>query len=241
MPGDARHRSMVSWWQVAAHSMVQDAGGRVFRQWKRPAVLVPFLLVCLEVHDAGRCAVSAVGLLSESPTTIEVQDDGLVMPARCESLIAIRSRDSRSVVRRHRDVQLRGMGSYVRSGCSPPTLGESGAIAATRFPHRFVLLDSCTSPPRPRHKERVNAHHELAILQLPSSCFPFMSSGYQASSSLFLCPFTIWVFLITGISFVFLCSYHHPSKARVLGVVTGLPSLVRTRLRGRSRAFLKDR
>ena len=63
--------------------------------------------------------------------SVEVHDDGLVMPARCESLIAIRSRDSRRVLRRHRDVQLWGMGSYVRSGCSPPTLGESGAIAAT--------------------------------------------------------------------------------------------------------------
>ena len=97
--------------------------------------------------------------------SIEVYDDGLVMPARCESLIAIRSRDSRSVMRCHRDVQLRGMGSYVRSGCSPPTLGEGGAITATRFPHRFVLLDSCVPPPRPRHKERVSAHHELAILR----------------------------------------------------------------------------
>ena len=97
--------------------------------------------------------------------SIEVHDDGLVMPARCESLIAFRSRDSRSVMRRHRDVQLRGMGSYVRSGCSPPTLGESGAITATRFPHRFVLLDSCVSPPRPRHKERVSAHRELAIFR----------------------------------------------------------------------------
>ena len=92
---------------------------------------MPFLPVSLEVHDAGRFALSAAGLLSESPTTIEVQDDGLVMPARYESLIAIRCRDSRSVVRRHRDVQLRGIGSYVRSGCCPPTLGEDGAIAAT--------------------------------------------------------------------------------------------------------------
>ena len=91
-----------------------------------------FLPVCLEVQDVGRCAVSAAGLVSESPTTLfEVHDDGLVMPARCESLITIRSRDSRSVMRRHRDVQLRGIGSYVRSGCSPPTLGEGGAIAAT--------------------------------------------------------------------------------------------------------------
>ena len=169
--------------------------------------------------------------------SIEVQDDGLVMPARCESLIAIRSRDSRSVMHCHRDVQLRGMGSYVHSGCSPPTLGESGAIAATRFPHRFVLLDSYISPPRPRHKERVSAHHELAI---PCCLFPATPSCTPASSSLFLCPFTIWVFLLGGFSFVFLCSYQHPSKARVLGVISGLPSLIRTRLRGRSRAFLKD-
>ena len=63
--------------------------------------------------------------------SIEVHDDSLGMPARCELLIAIRSQDSRSVMRRHRDVQLRGIGSYVRSGCSSPTLGESGAIAAT--------------------------------------------------------------------------------------------------------------
>ena len=92
---------------------------------------VPFLPVYLEVHDVGTCAVSAAGLLSESPTTIEVQDHGLVMPARCESLIAFRSRDSRSVMRRHRDVQLRGIGSYFSSGCSPPTLVESGAITAS--------------------------------------------------------------------------------------------------------------
>ena len=113
--------------------------------------------------------------------SIEVHDDGLVMPARCESLIAIRSRDSRGVMRRHRDVQLRGMGSYVRSGCSPPTPGEGGAIAATRFPHRFVLLDSCVPPPRPRHKERVNAHHELAIF---SCLFPVTPSCTPAPSSL---------------------------------------------------------
>ena len=169
--------------------------------------------------------------------SIEVHDDGLVMPARCDSLIAFRCRDSRSVMRRHRDVQLRGVGSYVRSGCSLPTLGESGAIAATRFPHHFVLLDSCVPPPRPRHKERVNAHHELAIIPLPLSCYPFMYSSLFVSFPL---SFTIWVFLPGGVSFVFLCSYHHPSKAQVLGVVTGLPSLVRTRLRGRSCAFLKD-
>ena len=170
--------------------------------------------------------------------SIEVHDDGLVMPTRCESLIAIRSRDSRSVLRRHRDVQLRGMGSYVRSGCRPPTPGASGAIAATRFPHRFVLLDSCILPPRPRHKERVSAHHELAIL---SCLFPATPSCTPVSSSLFLCPFTTLVFLPGGFSFVFLCSYQHPSKALVLGVMSGLPSLVRTRLQGRSRAFLKDR
>ena len=63
--------------------------------------------------------------------SFEVYDVGLVLPARCESLIAISSRDSRSVMRRHRDIQLGGIGSYIRSGCSPPTLGESGAIAAT--------------------------------------------------------------------------------------------------------------
>ena len=120
--------------------------------------------------------------------SIEVHDDGLVMPARCESLIAIRSRDSRSILRCHRDVQLRGMGSYVRSDGSSPTLGESGAITATRFPHRFVLLDSCFLPPRPRHKERVSAHHELAILRF---LFPATPSCIPASSSLFLCPFTI--------------------------------------------------
>ena len=57
------------------------------------------------------CAVSAAGLVSESPTTlIEVHDEGLGMPASCESLIPIRSRDSHSVVRRHRYVQLRGIG-----------------------------------------------------------------------------------------------------------------------------------
>ena len=149
------------------------------------------------------------------------------MPTRCESLIAIRSRDSRSVMRRHRDVQLRGMGSYVRSGCSPPTLGEGGAIAATRYLHRFVLLDSCVPPPRLRHKERVSAHYELAILRYLSPATP---SCIQSLLSLFLCPFTIWVFLPGGFSFVFLCSYQHASKARVLGVVSGLPSPVRTRL-----------
>ena len=145
----------------------------------------------------------------------------------CFPDVAIRSRDSRSVVRRHRDVQLRGIGSYIRSGCSPPTLGEGGAITAHRFPHRFVLLDSCIPPPRPRHKERVSAHHELAILRC---LFPATPSCIPASSSLFLCPFTIWEFLPDGFPFVFPCSYQHPSKARVLGVVSGLPSLVRTRL-----------
>ena len=159
---------------------------------------MPFLPVCLEVQDVGRCTGSAADLVSESPTTLEVHDDGLVVPARCESLIAIRSRDSRSVMRRHRDVQLRGMGSYVRSGCSPPTLGESGAIAATRFPHRFVLLDSCVPPPRPRHKERVNAHHELAIIPLPHSCCPFMYSSLFVSFPLSFYHLGIlawWVFL----------------------------------------------
>ena len=34
----------------------------MFRQWKRPAVQVPFLPVCLEVHNAGRCAVIAAEL-----------------------------------------------------------------------------------------------------------------------------------------------------------------------------------
>ena len=38
--GDARHRSMVSWWQDAALSQGQETGGRVFWQWKRPAVYV---------------------------------------------------------------------------------------------------------------------------------------------------------------------------------------------------------
>ena len=94
------------------------------------------------------------------------------MHARCESLIAIRSRDSRSVMRRHRDVQLRGMGSYVRSGCSPPTLGESGAITPTRLPQHFVLLDYCVLSPRPRHKERVSAQHELAIFRCLSPATP---------------------------------------------------------------------
>ena len=107
------------------------------------------------------------------------------MPARCETLIAIRSRDSRSVLRHHRDVQLRGMGLYVRSGGSPPTLGESGAIAATRFPHRFVPLDSCVPPPRPRHKERLSAHLELAILSclfpVSPSCIPVSSSPFPLS------------------------------------------------------------
>ena len=104
--------------------------------------------------------------------SIEVHDDGLLMPVRCESLIAIRSRDSRTVMRHHRDVQLRGMGSYVRTGCSPPKLGEGGAIAAPRFPHCFVLLDSCIPTPRPRHKERVSAYHELDILRCLISAFP---------------------------------------------------------------------
>ena len=76
----------------------------------------------------GECGGSRIRVADHS---IEVHDDGLGMPARCESLIAIRSRDSRSIMRRHRDVQLREIGSYVWSGCSPPTLGESGAIAAT--------------------------------------------------------------------------------------------------------------
>ena len=36
---DARHRSIGEWGgELADHSMVQDAGCRVFRQWKRPAV-----------------------------------------------------------------------------------------------------------------------------------------------------------------------------------------------------------
>ena len=120
--------------------------------------------------------------------SIEVHDDGLVMPARCVSLIAIRSQDSRSVMRCYRDVQLRGMGSCIRSGCSPPTPGESGAIAATRFPHCFVLLDSCVPPPRPPHKERVSAHHELAILSFPHSCYPFMCPA-PSSLSFVLLPF----------------------------------------------------
>ena len=170
--------------------------------------------------------------------TITVHDDGLVMPARCESLIAIRSRDSRSVMRRHRDVQLRGMGSFVRSGCSPPTPGESGAIAAPRFPHRFVLLDSWVSPPRPRHKERLSAHHELAIFRCLIPVTPSCIQPLRLFSFVLL-PFGYS--LPGGFSFVFLCSYQHPSKARVLGVMSGLPSLVRTRLRGRSCAFLKDR
>ena len=170
------------------------------------------------------CGGSGVQVADHS---IEVHDDGLVMPSRCESLIAIRSRDSRSVLRCHRDGELRGMGSCVRSGCSPPTPGECGAIAATRFPYRFVLLDSCVLSPRPRHKERVNAHHELAILRC---LFPATPSCIPASSSLFLCSFTIWVFLLNGFPFVFTCLYHHPSKARVHGVMTGLPSLVWMRL-----------
>ena len=217
--------------------MVQDAGCRVFRQWKRPAVCVPFLPVCLEVHDVGRCAGSAAGLFRVADHSIEVHDDGLGMPVRCESLIAIRSRDSPSIMRRHRDVQLRGIGLCVRSGCGPPTLGESGAIVAT-YPLTASFSLTLASAPRPRHKERVNAHHELAIL---SCLFPVTASCTQASSSLFLCPFTIWVFLPGGFSFVFLCSYQHPFKARVLVVMSGLPSSIRTRLRGRSRAFLKDR
>ena len=130
---------------------------------------------------------------------VEVHDDGLVMPTRCESLIAIRSRDSHSVMPRHRDVQLRGMGSYVHSSCSPPTLGEGGAITATRFPHCLVLLDSCIPPPRPRHKERVSADHELAILRClcpatPSCIQPLrlfslvlLPSGYSFAWWVFLC------------------------------------------------------
>ena len=42
----------------------------MFWGWKCPAVYVPFLPVCLEVQDVGRCAVSAAGLVSESPTTL---------------------------------------------------------------------------------------------------------------------------------------------------------------------------
>ena len=38
------------------------------------------------------------------------------------------------------------------------------------------------------------------------------------------------ILLPGAFSFVFLYSYQHPSKARVLDMVPGLPSLVRTRL-----------
>ena len=143
---------------------------------------VLFLPVLLGVQDVCRCTWRGAGLVSESPTT----------PSRCKMTawlclrgvshsLPIRSRDSRSVMRRHRDVLLRGMGSYIRFGCSPPTLGGSGAIAATRFPNHFVLLDSCTSPPRPRQKERVSAHLELAIF---SCLFPAAPSCIPAPSSL---------------------------------------------------------
>ena len=169
------------------------------------------------------CAGSCIRVIDHS---IEVHDDGLGMPARCESLIAIRSRDSRSVMRCYRDVQLTGMGSKVRSGCSPPTLCESGAIAAT-YPLTASVSLTLAFAPRPRHKEKVNAHHELAIFRC---LFPATPSCTPASSSLFLYPFTIWVFLPGGLSFVFLCLYQHLSKARVLSVVSGLPSLVRMRL-----------
>ena len=113
-----------------------------------------------------------------------------------------------------RDVQLRGMGSCVWSGCSPPTPGESGAIAATRFPHCFILLDSCVPPPRPRHKERVNAHHELDIL---SCLIPATPSCVQP-----LCLFPLslyhlgilawWVFLC--LSFLVPTSVQGPSTQR---------------------------
>ena len=91
------------------------------------------------------------------------------------------------------------MGSCVRSGCSPPTPGEGGAIAATRFPHGFVLLDSCIPPPRPQHKERVSAHHELAILRCLSPAtslciqslrlfsFVLLPSGYSFACWVSLC------------------------------------------------------
>ena len=42
----------------------------MFRRWKHPAVYVPFLPVLLRVQDVGRCAGSAAGLVSESPTTL---------------------------------------------------------------------------------------------------------------------------------------------------------------------------
>ena len=143
---------------------------------------VPFLPVLLGVQDVGRCACSAAGFVSELLTTLSrcMITAWLCLRGASDSL-PIRSRDSRCVLRHHRDVQLKGMGSYVRSGCSPPTLGESGAIAATRFPHRFVLLDSCTSPPSPRYNERVGAHHELAIF---SCLFPAAPSCIPAPSSL---------------------------------------------------------
>ena len=134
--------------------------------------------------------------------------DGLVMRTRCVSLIAIRSRDSHSVMHYHRDVQLRGMGSYVRSGSSPPTLGESGAITATRLPHRFILLDSRVSPPRPRHKERVSAHHELAIL---SCLFPAAPSCIQPLSlfSFVLLPL-VYSCLVGFPLFFFACTIIRP-------------------------------
>ena len=143
--------------------------------------------------------------------SIEVHDDGLVMPARCELLTAIRSRDSRSVLRCHRDIRLWGMGSYVWSGCIPPTPGEGGAITATRFPHCFVLLDSCISPPRPRHKERVSAHLELAI---HSFLFPSTPSCVQPLrlfplSFYHLGILTQWVFLC--LSLLVLSSVQGPS------------------------------
>ena len=50
--------------------MVHDAGCSVFWLWKRPAVWVPFLPVCLEVQDVGRCAGSMADLISESPRTL---------------------------------------------------------------------------------------------------------------------------------------------------------------------------
>ena len=68
---------------------------------------MPFLPVLLGMQDVSRCSWSAAGLVFESPSTLEVHDDGLVMPARCESLIAIKNWDSHSVMRCHRDVQLR--------------------------------------------------------------------------------------------------------------------------------------
>ena len=71
------------------------------------------------------------------------------------------------------------------------------------------------SHPRPRHKERVNAHHKLAILLLPSSCYPFMYSSLFVSFPWSFYHSSIlahWVFL--GFSLHVPTSIQGPSTRR---------------------------